>query len=519
MAFLDDAGLVKLWQHIQARLSNKVDKVAGKVLSSNDFTDEDKEKLTSLKDSAQTDWSENDETSSSYVKNRTHWEGSELTTIVEETTVVLDATGAPIIYDPFVITIESDTHYFVRWDEVEYDCLSYICTGFGTLSIGNTSIAAGTNVPGGNGEPFFITVQDGQVMLFPETVGEHTISIKVNKPVTHCLDEKFIPETIARVDDIIIPVQSDWNTNNETDPSYVKNRTHWAENGYTSYFPPTQISLDISKTGIQYLLGNTLNIVEGNTYIVTIDGIEYSLIAYSYDDGSMQGIVFQIPMHMALIVSNTTQIIVLQYIGDATIHLVSIDEVVEDSRIHILYETPVECNQYAGASHQGNYKLLDKLTVGKIYDVHIGDSVYNVMSEAYNHDTLFKDSEPVKLSITYNTNGDSLNIICNENDMYLSLQVAESVLDQYSNFNLSIYGEGMVYNQLDSRYIPDTIARKTDIENHTQSASSITEGTFAGAVVAQTSSQAPNTSLLRNSKLVPEETDPVNNGEIYWIYE
>lgn len=49
MAFLDDAGLVKLWQHIQTRLSNKVDKVAGKGLSSNDFTDEDKEKLASLK--------------------------------------------------------------------------------------------------------------------------------------------------------------------------------------------------------------------------------------------------------------------------------------------------------------------------------------------------------------------------------------------------------------------------------------------------------------------------------------
>lgn len=55
--------------------------------------------------------------------------------------------------------------------------------------------------------------------------------------------------------------------------------------------------------------------------------------------------------------------------------------------------------------------------------------------------------------------------------------------------------------------------------SHTQSASSITEGTFAGAVVAQVSSQAPDTSLLRNSKLVPEETDPVNNGEICWTYE
>jgi hypothetical protein len=50
MAFLDDAGLVKLWQHIQARLSNKIDKVAGKGLSSNDFTNEDKEKLDSLKE-------------------------------------------------------------------------------------------------------------------------------------------------------------------------------------------------------------------------------------------------------------------------------------------------------------------------------------------------------------------------------------------------------------------------------------------------------------------------------------
>lgn len=56
-------------------------------------------------------------------------------------------------------------------------------------------------------------------------------------------------------------------------------------------------------------------------------------------------------------------------------------------------------------------------------------------------------------------------------------------------------------------------------KSHNQAASTITAGTFAGAVVAQTSSQTPATSLLRNSKLVPEETDPVNNGEICWTYE
>ena len=85
-------------------------------------------------------------------------------------------------------------------------------------------------------------------------------------------------------------VQSDWNTNDENDLSYVKNRTHWTENGYTSYFPSTQISLDISRTGVQSL-DSTVNLVEGNIYIVTIDDIEYSLVAYSYND-SPQGIAF-----------------------------------------------------------------------------------------------------------------------------------------------------------------------------------------------------------------------------------
>ena len=55
--------------------------------------------------------------------------------------------------------------------------------------------------------------------------------------------------------------------------------------------------------------------------------------------------------------------------------------------------------------------------------------------------------------------------------------------------------------------------------SHTQSASSITGGTFAGAVVAYTSDQIPTTMLLRNSKLVSTETNPSNNGEICWLYE
>ena len=57
------------------------------------------------------------------------------------------------------------------------------------------------------------------------------------------------------------------------------------------------------------------------------------------------------------------------------------------------------------------------------------------------------------------------------------------------------------------------------LASHNQAASTITAGTFAGQVVANSSGQTPGTSLLRNSKLVSADTNPTVNGEINWTYE
>lgn len=54
---------------------------------------------------------------------------------------------------------------------------------------------------------------------------------------------------------------------------------------------------------------------------------------------------------------------------------------------------------------------------------------------------------------------------------------------------------------------------------HNQAASTITAGTFAGQVVANSGGQTPGTSLIRNSKLVSADTNPTANGEICWTYE
>lgn len=65
MAFLNNAGLERLWAHILSRLNRKVDKVEGKGLSTNDFTNEDKEKLNT-----QSDWNQEDENAINYIKNK-----------------------------------------------------------------------------------------------------------------------------------------------------------------------------------------------------------------------------------------------------------------------------------------------------------------------------------------------------------------------------------------------------------------------------------------------------------------
>lgn len=53
--YLDKTGLSRLWLHITAALGGKVDKETGKTLTSNDFTDEDKQKLNNAFDA---DWIE-----------------------------------------------------------------------------------------------------------------------------------------------------------------------------------------------------------------------------------------------------------------------------------------------------------------------------------------------------------------------------------------------------------------------------------------------------------------------------
>ena len=94
---------------IREAAEGKVDKIPGKGLSTNDFTNKDKQKLDELtptEEQVQTDWNENDALSKAHVKNRTHY-----TEIIS---------GEPVVYDS------------IFWNRSTYSTLRFEEDGYGT---------------------------------------------------------------------------------------------------------------------------------------------------------------------------------------------------------------------------------------------------------------------------------------------------------------------------------------------------------------------------------------------------
>lgn len=96
--------------------------------------------------------------------------------------------------------------------------------------------------------------------------------------------------------------------------------------------------------------------------------------------------------------------------------------------------------------------------------------------------------------------------------------VTSNIQTQISSLSSEIANKSAVGHKHTKSEITDFPTSMTPT-THNQAASTITAGTFAGQVVANSGGQAPGTSLLRNSKLVSADTNPTVNGEICWTYK
>lgn len=188
-----------------------------------------------------------------YIKDMYYEEYVE-STITNNINVTLE--GTEPVLNPFSIEIIEGDIYTVTWDGATYECTAYIAEGPNTPSIGNGFIA---NASGGVNEPFFITVYDGDVMLFGSETGTHTISITTMVPEIHTLDNKYLDFIDIQETQIIIPKQE------------------------ITTKPSTYI-------GYNYCIDDKSanDFIDGVEYIVTMDEIEYKCIAsvFNADDYS-----------------------------------------------------------------------------------------------------------------------------------------------------------------------------------------------------------------------------------------
>lgn len=198
----------ELMSAIISKLNCKVASVNGTIPDENGNVE--------IQSGVQSDWHMNNETSPAFVKNRPFYDGIPVVTeIIPETTFTFsNSDGAMMSQLPEnFIPIEGET-YNVSWDGTEYTCVGSMIermTCFGNLSIVSNRLE-------NTGEPFIFMYQGGRCIVgtMDTSTAEHTIGIKQSVAQINQIDKKYIPDDAF--------AQSDWNEQDETNVSFVRNR-------------------------------------------------------------------------------------------------------------------------------------------------------------------------------------------------------------------------------------------------------------------------------------------------------
>lgn len=226
----------------------------------------------------QPDWNQNDSTAADFVKNRPFYAGDPVETVlVEESTATFtENSGLYMANFPSTFSATVGEIYNISWDGTVYECTCVTVSEMPFPLIGNLSIiGAGSDT----GEPFIAAAANGEgiSILTSDTSDSHTFSIsKTVVPVVK-IDEKYLPD-----------VRSDWNVNDETSLSYVKNRPFYTGDPVETVLLE-ETTVRFSKNGEIYVgrlspyTGSFPD--EGKIYDVNWDGSIYQCPCYL--DGSI----------------------------------------------------------------------------------------------------------------------------------------------------------------------------------------------------------------------------------------
>lgn len=193
----------------------------------------------------QPDWSRNDESALDFVKNRTHYE--------ENNQIVVKWDGNIEGRDSFTMPLDFDVPFYKISDLIpSYDELvgaelsfwggetgeileEYLLEGQGCTNFEGYILVVARELNCSyllNGEEISFTVPStGIYSIYADFDGDdipdYVSGLSYGSSTVHQLDEKFIPNTIARISDIpgvTEQVQSDWTQTDESAPDFIKNK-------------------------------------------------------------------------------------------------------------------------------------------------------------------------------------------------------------------------------------------------------------------------------------------------------
>lgn len=239
----------------------------------------------------QSDWSQNDENAVDYIKNRPFYDAIVVgDAVTAEETITCDNTTLPTV-DMSVLIGEYPT-YKVIFDSVEYICesLQHFHPQGGYPDcwyLGNAHLCWSDSTA--TDEPFCLTFAQtgpwsGMLNIYADD-GDHTIQVFAAEVEYTKIDEQFIPDTIARI--------PDWNQHDNTATDYIKNRPFYE---CTDFGPGNAFTdektFTCETTGSSYVITteSTLTPKDGQSFYIMFDGEMYQCHVETFDEpGATEG--------------------------------------------------------------------------------------------------------------------------------------------------------------------------------------------------------------------------------------
>lgn len=245
------------------------------------------------------DWSENDSSADSYVKNRTHYEENITKVLLEEQTVDTFTLRDSGFYSTSIppLDLKIDITYIVTWDGVPYEVKAFDASG--NVSIGNTNLLNG-------GVPFFACIAYGSLIFTcNSTSTSHTIKIAQVQNIVHQLDSKFVPSDV-----FVVNVTGNQDDGYTADKTFTEMSTAFENNKFvlvcenkTTYYMPKAFFHDEVAVFFDFHDSNNYNYIQidisGSIRVSHREGRELPFY-FSGDEGKILRIVNGVPTWVSL---------------------------------------------------------------------------------------------------------------------------------------------------------------------------------------------------------------------------